>query len=83
MVDDEECESEGCGELVDCYVCDACAAHCALHDPQACWDAHESWRLGRGDPAIVSVLEAVPATGRPVTLNGKPVPPAPRPRVRS
>ncbi len=44
--DDLRCENDGCGKLVECFVCETCAQHYALHDPEACWESHEAWRLG-------------------------------------
>ena len=78
-LDELRCENEGCGRLVECFVCETCAEHCALEDPEFCWECHESWRLGKGDPAIAEMHESVPTTGSP-TLNGEPIPAAPRPR---
>ena len=63
-----------CGAPIVCLVCDACPAHCLTDaDPDRCWLAHESWRLGGPD------LTFGP---RATTTSPKPgiVPAAPRPR---
>ena len=72
---DELCEDPDCNRPVECFVCASCAAHCVLGDPEACWEAHEAWRLGKPDPAFTKVLTTAATPGKPITLNGLPVPP--------
>ncbi len=63
-----------CPQTLVCHICESCAVHCSTEGgPLACWEAHEAWRQGRGDPAFGSVATAGRA---PVG-----VPPAPRPRM--
>jgi hypothetical protein len=59
-----------CGQPVVCFVCDTCAEHCVTEGgPDACWDAHESWRLGEGDatfgPDFRPPAGSVPAAPKP------------------
>lgn len=82
--DDLTCECEGCGAPLVCFICDSCPEHCLTNgDPDACWEAHESWRLGKGDPTFETVAARATKPGRRVTLNGAPIPPAPKPRKRT
>jgi hypothetical protein len=75
VADDLTCENQDYGKLVGCFVCETCAEHCALRDPEAYWEAHEAWRLGEGDPALAEVTASLrPPRG---------IPPAPRPRKLS
>jgi hypothetical protein len=82
---DLTCEHERCASSLVCFVCETCAEHCALGDPDACWEAHEAWRLGYPDAAFVTIVAQVARLpGRPIIgPDGKLVPPAPRPRWRS
>ena len=74
MDDDLRCE---CGALLVCFICESCAEHCLTEaDPEACWQAHEDWRLGKGDPTFgESATVTCPQRGG--------VLPAPKPRWRS
>jgi hypothetical protein len=75
-VDDDDLTRE-CGKPLVCYLCDSCAEHYLTDaDPDACWEAHEAWRLGKGDPTF--------GAGSTVTSPRRgTVPAAPRPRWRS
>ena len=63
-----------CGEPLVCFICDACPEHCLIDGgPDACWEAHEAWRLGKGDPTF----------GEGATVTHAPrgsIQPAPKPR---
>jgi len=80
--DHPTCEVPDCGKLAECFVCETCAAHCALEDPEDCWRFHEAWRTGQPDPAFVTVIDAVPppAPGQVRRINGQEIPQARRPR---
>lgn len=74
--DPDTCEV--CGAPLVCFICETCPAHCLTDgDPDACWEAHESWRLGKGDPSFGPGA----FVGRPPLMGS--VPAAPRPRWRS
>jgi hypothetical protein len=76
--EDPTCE---CGAPLVCFICDSCAEHCLTDgDPDACREAHESWRLGKADPTFGRVRSSVGGEGKPIMLNGEPISPAPRPR---
>ena len=66
-----------CGKLIVCELCETCAEHCITEGgPDACWQAHEDWRLGKGDPTFdVTFASVKPRRGS--------IPPAPKPRWRS
>jgi hypothetical protein len=54
-----------CAEPVVCEICESCAAHCHTEGgPDACWSAHERWRLTGVDDALGTV-SAVPIGARP------------------
>ncbi len=80
--DDLTCEVPGCGKLAECFICETCAAHCALEDPEDCWRFHESWRTCKPDAAFVTIIDAVPppGPGQVRRINGREVPQARRPR---
>jgi hypothetical protein len=68
--DEHFCE---CGKPLVCFICESCPEHCLTDgDPDACWEAHESWRLGKGDPTFGEVVAARPPPPG--------IPPAPKPR---
>ena len=75
--DPETCEV--CGAPLVCLVCEMCPEHCLTDgDPDACWEAHEAWRLGKGDPTFGEDPTATvmhPPRGS--------VQPAPRPRWKT
>jgi hypothetical protein len=74
MDDDPECFE--CGQPLVCFICDTCAEHCLTEGgPDACWKAHEAWRLGKGDPTFGDAMVTHPGPGV--------VPPAPKPWWRS
>jgi hypothetical protein len=63
-----------CGASLVCMVCDTCAEHCLTDaDPDACWQAHKSWRLG--GPDLTFDPGAMTRAPRPGI-----VPAAPKPR---
>jgi hypothetical protein len=64
------------------YVCFTCEQHCHLQDPEACWQFHEDWRLGRLGRAYDETYDENGVLRRPTTLSGEPIGPAKRPRVK-
>lgn len=77
MGDDNQLLCEDCDTPLVCFICDTCAEHCRTEGgPDACWEAHEAWRLGKGDPTF----------GEGATVAHPPVGsilPAPKPRWQS
>jgi hypothetical protein len=76
VTDADDCEPCACGKPLVCFICESCAEHCLTEGgPDACWDAQESWRLGKGDPTF----------GEGATVSRPPpgTQPAPKPRWRS
>ena len=66
-----------CGLPAVCFLCDACPDHCVTDGgPDACWEAHEAWRLGKGDPTFGEAFAS--RAPKPGT-----VPAFPKPRWRS
>ncbi len=56
-----------CGGPVACHVCDACAEHCCMADPDRCWEASEQFRL-----AYKTVTD--PDTGQRMPIHQAPKP---------
>jgi hypothetical protein len=53
-----------CGKPMVCLICDTCAEHCHTEGgPDACWAAHERWRLGGPDGSLASITASMPPVG--------------------
>ena len=61
-----------CGAPVVCLICETCPEDChTAGGPDACWEAHEKWRLGGPDDSLQSITASMPPVG---------VRPAPKPK---
>jgi hypothetical protein len=61
---DEDFKCGDCDALAVCMICDTCAQHCLTDgDPDACWKAHERWRLGGPDDSLQSITASMPPIG--------------------